>query len=71
MADIIKFDVKMTEDEAVALYGLLVGVEEGLKLALEGEIDLGEKVSSPDEATVLGKKGLNRLINEMELYLEV
>lgn len=71
MADIINFDVKMTEDEAVALYGLLVGVEKGFDEVLEGEVDLKEDGSVSTETIELSKKGLNRLINEMELYLEV
>lgn len=70
MTDIIKFDVKMTEDEAVALYGLLVGVEKGFDEVLEGEIDL-EDDSVSIETIELSKKGLDRLIKEMELYLEV
>lgn len=70
MADIIKFDVKMKEDEAVALYGLLVGVGEGFDEVLKG-VDLKEDGSVSIETVELGKKGLNRLINEMELYLEV
>lgn len=70
MTDIIKFDVKMKEDEAVALYGLLVGVERGFDEVLEGEIDL-EDDSVSIETIDLSKKGLDRLIKEMELYLEV
>lgn len=70
MTDIVKFDVKMKEDEAVALYGLLVGVEKGFDEVLEGEIDLeGDSVSI--ETIDLSKKALDRLIKEMELYLEV
>lgn len=70
MTDIIKFDVKMKEDEAVALYGLLVGVEKGFDEVLDGDIDL-EDDSVSIETIELSKKGLNRLINEMGLYLEV
>lgn len=70
MTDIIKFDVKMKEDEAVALYGLLVGVEKGFDEVLEGEGDLKENDSVSIETIDLSKKGLDRLIKEMELYLE-
>lgn len=70
MTDIIKFDVKMKEDEAVALYGLLVGVEKGFDEVLDGEIDL-EDDSVSIETIELSKKGLDRLLNEMGLYLEV
>nr|DAX75161.1 MAG TPA: hypothetical protein [Caudoviricetes sp.] len=71
MTDVIKFDVKMTEDEGVALYGLLVGVKQDLSMRILEESSKASKVSDLSNALVTGKKGVNRLLNEMELYLEV
>lgn len=71
MADIIKLDVKMKEDEAVALYGLLKGVKKDLSIGILEEARKASKVSDISSALVAGQKGVDRLLNEMELYLEV
>lgn len=71
MTDIVKFDVKMTEDEAVALYGLLKGVAQGLSMEIIEKGMEASGVSDLSSALLASKKGVNRLLNEMELYLEV
>jgi len=71
MTDIIKFEVKMTEDEAVALYGLLKGTKQNLSMEMLEEAWKASEVSDISSALVAGKKGVDRLMNEMELYLEV
>nr|DAN81511.1 MAG TPA: hypothetical protein [Caudoviricetes sp.] len=71
MADVIKLDVKMTRDEAVALYGLLKGVKEDLSIKILEEASKASNVSDISSVLVIGHKGVNRLLNEMELYLEV
>ena len=71
MTDIVKFDVKMTEDEAVALYGLLKGVAQGLSMEIVEKGMKASGVSDLSSALLASKKGVNRLLNEMELYLEV
>lgn len=71
MTDIIKLDVKMKEDEAVALYGLLKGVKKDLSIDILEEASKASEVSDISSALMAGQKGVNRLMNEMELYLEV
>lgn len=71
MTDIVKFDVKMTENEAVALYGLLKGVAQGLSMEILEKGIKASEVSDLSSALLASKKGVNRLLNEMELYLEV
>lgn len=71
MSDIIKFDVKMTEDEAEILYGLLKGVKEDLSIKILEEASKASKVSDISSELVAGHKGVDRLLNEMELYLGV
>ena len=71
MTDFIKYDVKIKEDEAVALYGLLKGIEQDLAMEI---VEKGMKASGINDlssALLASKKGVNRLLNEMELYLEV
>ena len=71
MDNIIKLDVKMTEDEIEALYGLLKGVEQGLSMEILEKGMKASGVSDLSSALLASKKGVNRLLNEMELYLEV
>ena len=71
MTDIIKLDVKMKEDEAVALYGLLKGVKKDLSIDILEEASKASEVSDISSALMAGQQGVNRLMNEMELYLEV
>lgn len=71
MADVIKLDVKMTRDEAVALYGLLKEVKKDISIRILEEASKASEVSDISSALMAGKKGVDRLLSEMELYLEV
>jgi hypothetical protein len=71
MTDTIKFEVKMKEDEALALHGILKGVEQGLSMEILEAGTKASDISDLSDTLVASKKGMNRLLNEMELYLEV
>ncbi len=71
MDNIVRLDVKMKENEAVALYGLLKGVKEDLSIRILEEASKASKVSDISSALVAGQKGVDRLMNELELVLEV
>ena len=71
MTDTIKFEVKMKEDEALALHGLLKGIEQDLSMEIVEKGMKANGINDLSDTLLASKKGMNRLLNEMELYLEV
>lgn len=71
MDNIVRLDVKMKENEAFIVYGILDESYKELLRALEGKSSIEEIDNYEPETIKEAAKGLERIINELELVLEV
>lgn len=71
MSDVIKLEVKMTQDEAISLYAVLSGVQNDLSIRELDDLVAAETLDGLDRKLQVATKGLNRLMNELELYMEI
>lgn len=71
MDNVVRLDVKMKEDEAFIVYGILEETYKELLRTLEGKGSIEGTDKLEPEAIKAATKGFERIINELELYLEV
>ena len=68
MDDVVRLDFKIKKDELFGLHCALEGAREDLVEAMEKHLDCGMLTY---EVMEKGVKGIDRVMNEVELYWEV
>lgn len=71
MDNIVRLDVKMKENEALIVYGILEESYKELLRNLEGKGSIEGTEDLEPETIKSAAKGFERIINELELVLEV